>query len=63
MPPATTPGADPAAEKGDVPWVIALPIIGGNPRLLRWLRDETDPADQRAALSTAHRVTRARHAP
>lgn len=27
----------------EVPCVIALPVIGGNPRYLQWIRDETTP--------------------
>ncbi len=28
----------------DVPCVIALPLVGGNPAYLRWLAEETRPA-------------------
>ena len=29
----------------DVPCVIALPLVGGNPAYLRWIAEETTAAD------------------
>lgn len=30
----------------DVPCVIALPVVAGNPRYIQWVLDETTPAPQ-----------------
>ncbi len=36
-----------AAHTNDVPGIIVLPIVDGNPDYLQWVRDETNPVRQR----------------
>ncbi|MDT0326805.1 divalent-cation tolerance protein CutA [Nocardiopsis lambiniae] len=34
----------------DVPEVVAVPVVGGNPSYLAWVRDETRPAEAPGAV-------------